>query len=405
MTSTAALLADADLCVKCGLCLPHCPTYRVEQNEADGPRGRIALIQGLANGQLTATAKLHAHLDGCLSCRACEAVCPAQVPYGRILDGGRTRLATPSRTRLTRAMAWVLLHKPARALVRWGLWLLGLAFGAPKAMPSSASGLRRWLAYRPSASRLRRMPATTRGKVALFSGCVGDIVEREVLADALALLQALGVDVCVPPAQSCCGALHQHGGLPGRAAQLAQANSLAFADCDTVLALASGCGAALHDLGIVSLRPKLRDLCGYLAEQLEARPLPLMASTRRVAIHVPCTQANVLHAADATRRLLMVIPGIELLTLAPESGCCGAAGTAFLTQPAMADRLLAPKLDAAAQSQPDVIVSANIGCALHLAVGLRQRGLSAPVLHPVSLLAQAWRAGQLAPSPVPSTAR
>lgn len=388
-TLTAAL-ADADLCVKCGLCLPHCPTYRLGAHEAEGPRGRIALAQGLLTGALGASPVLAAHLDGCLSCRACEAVCPAKVPYGRVLDTARATLATPKRTRLTHSLGVVLDSPSLRALLRLGLWLWSALWDS--AVGRLAPSIR-ILSHRPVVRRLRGVPAPAQASVALFTGCVGDIAEREVLHDAVRLFKAAGVTVAIPPAQGCCGALHQHGGLPLAAAARTACNARAFAACDSVLPLASGCGAALRDLGgtpsvgAPALAPKVRDLCTTLAAALDARAPVFKPLDLRVGIHTACTQANVFGAKAAVRQLLARIPGIQLVDLAPQSGCCGAAGTAFITQPEQASRLLQPKLDAA--SQVDVIVSANIGCSLHFLAGLRRQGRALAVLHPVSLLAQA----------------
>jgi glycolate oxidase iron-sulfur subunit len=394
----ANLLADADRCVKCGLCLPHCPTYRLSRSEAESPRGRIALAQGLVGGQLQASATLAAHIDSCLSCRACEAVCPAKVPYGRIADATRGLLVTPRRSRATRLLAALLDYAPARALLRTGLWLLQRLLGAPSGSPQ----LPRWLRYRPTPQRLRAVPAPASAKVGLFVGCVGDVLERAVLADALRVLEALGIEAAVPPAQGCCGALNQHAGLATDAARQAARNAQAFAGCETVLALASGCGASLRDLGAATaeapaLTPKVQDLCAFLAARLETQPLPLRPLPLRVAIHSACTQANVFGAGGAIHRLLVQIPQLELVDLAGDSGCCGAAGTGFLSAPEQADRLLAPKLDAAARLAPQLIVSANIGCALHLAAGLRGRGLKVEVLHPLSLLARALAPATPAP--------
>ena len=387
--STPALLADADLCVKCGLCLPHCPTYQLHRHEADGPRGRIALAQGLLTGTLPASESLTSHLDSCLSCRACETVCPAKVPYGRVLDGARAALATPQRTRSTRLISAALDSSALRTVLRLLLWLvswLPTPAWLERQLPAAFSA-------RPVPRRLRSVAAPARGAVALFTGCVSDIAERGVLADALQLFKAAGVAAAIPPGQVCCGALHQHGGLPEQAAQRAAGNAVAFADASTVLPLASGCGAALRDLGQHSrsdhapLGPKVQDLCATLADALDAQPPAFKPLKLRVGLHVACTQAHVFGQRQAIRRLLERIPGIELLELAPESGCCGAAGTAFISQPAQAAALLAPKLDAAAAV--DVIVSANIGCSLHFLAGLRQRGVKLEVLHPVSLLARA----------------
>ncbi len=385
----AAALADADLCVKCGLCLPHCPTYRLTQHEADGPRGRIALTQGLLNGALQPSSALNAHLDGCLSCRACEAVCPAKVPYGRVLDSARAVLATPQRTRLTRLLAVVLDSPVLRALARSALWLLSARRDQPHA-PMRGPG---WWQARPVVRRWRAVrsdspaPAAGQKAIGLFTGCVSDITERAVLQDAATLLRAAGRVVVIPADQGCCGALQQHGGLPAAAAARAERNARAFAGCDQVLSLATGCGAGLRDLGGKALAGKTADLCAALAQALDAQPLTFAPTTRRVGIHTACTQAHVFGATQAVWQLLQRIPGITLVDLAPASGCCGAAGTAFISQPTQAAQLLAPKL-AAAQGV-DVVVSANIGCSLHLLAGLRREGRGVEVLHPVSLLAQA----------------
>lgn len=394
-TPLAAALADADLCVKCGLCLPHCPTYRLSQHEADGPRGRIALTQGLLSGALQASPALEAHLDGCLSCRACESVCPAKVPYGRVIDSARAALATPPRTRLTRWMGVVLDSPLLRALIRTGLWLLTAVLDRPRpdrTAPAARSA--HWWQARPVVRRWRAVPgdiASGSGRtIGLFTGCVGDIAERAVLQDAASLLRAAGLTVVIPPDQGCCGALHQHGGLPATATQRIARNAKAFVECDQVLALATGCGAALRDLGGAALSGKTADLCTGLSAALDQHPLAFAPSRLRVGIHTACTQAHVFGAPQAVRRLLQRIPGITLVDLAPESGCCGAAGTAFITHSAQAAQLLAPKL-AAAQGV-DVVVSANIGCSLHLLAGLRREGRAVDVLHPVSLLAQALTA-------------
>jgi glycolate oxidase iron-sulfur subunit len=229
--------------------------------------------------------------------------------------------------------------------------------------------------------------APAHAEVALFTGCVGDIAERAVLADAVKLFTAAGMTVSVPPAQGCCGALSQHGGLPQDAATLSACNQQAFAAASTVLPLATGCGAALRDLGDAAFAPKVRDLCATLAAALDAAGVRFAARPMTVGIHTACTQAQVFGARGAIHALLARVPGLTLVPLAPEIGCCGAAGTMFLTHPAQAGALRAPKLAVAAGV--DVIVSANIGCTLHLARGLAAAGRAVPVLHPVSLLAAA----------------
>ncbi|AXQ30614.1 (Fe-S)-binding protein [Solimonas sp. K1W22B-7] len=408
-------IADADLCVKCGLCLPHCPTYGLTQHEGDSPRGRIALMQGLALGSIPLTPKMELHLDGCLGCRSCESVCPAKVPYGRLIDAGRAALNTqhPARTRLPRLIGAVLTRRELRRAAGLALWLY------------QASGLQgllqRWRLL--GHGRLARLdsllppmaalPFSARGAgadgpadAALFTGCVSDLADGDTLAAAQRLLQRLGLRVAVPADQGCCGALHQHAGLTEEARACMQRNAAAFDGYAAVLGTASGCSATLLDapdlLGQAqggALRARVQDIHAYLLRRWPAglQPQPLRA---RVAIHEPCTQRNVTGGGDAVRALLRLIPGIELMELDRRQACCGAAGSHFITHAEDADRLLQPKLEASRALQPDYIVSSNIGCSLHLAAGLRRAGLKGPeVLHPLALLDR-----QLGPGAPPGAA-
>jgi len=397
-------LAEADLCVKCGLCLPHCPTYALSQHEGDSPRGRIALMQGLALGQLVAGARLEAHLDGCLGCRACEAVCPAKVPYGRLIDAGRESLQAlrPARTRLARLIGHVLT-RPALRRVLGTLLCLYQASGLQALVRGGGLlGHGRLARLESLLPVLPRLPYSARASdrppqaaVALFTGCVSDLADSETLAAAEKLLGRMGIEVSVPADQGCCGALYQHAGLLDQARGCMQRNAQAFAESATVLGTASGCTATLLDAPDLlpgpqgaQLRARVQDIHAYLArhwrEDLRLRPV-----RARVAIHMPCTQRNVVGGQDELRALLRRIPGIELVELDSRQSCCGAAGSYFLTEPEAADRLLEPKLAAASSLGAEIIVSSNIGCSLHLAAGLRRRGLRVPeVLHPLVLLAR-----------------
>lgn len=407
-------LADADRCVKCGLCLPHCPTYRETRHEADSPRGRIALMQGLATRLVSNTVSLRRHLDGCLSCRACEPVCPAKVPYGRLIDAGRAELARrdPRRTRLTRWLGRWLVSATGRRVLR-GLLALYRGLGV------QALVRRTGLLGRARLARLESLipePAPLGGlaqastswcadpvvaanplRAAIFAGCVTDVVEREALAAATTLVGACGWQVVEAPGQTCCGALHLHGGLPGEARTLATRNLAAFAGIERVITTASGCAVPLREVsqlldgaGARDFGRRVEDVHAFVLREgsaLNFAPLPA-----RVAVHLPCTLRNVLKGGSALFELLGRIPEAEIVDLDPSGACCGAAGTYFLTQPEMADRLLQPKLDALEKLAPDLLVSANVGCTLHLAAGLRRSGLTTPpVVHPALLLARLLR--------------
>lgn len=393
-------LHAADQCVKCGMCLPHCPTYGVTRNEAESPRGRIMLMQGLATGALTADAALEAHLDGCLTCRACEVVCPAQVPYGLLIDAAREQLAhaRPQRTRLASAMAAVLTRRALLSLVALPLWLyqrLGLQWLVRALRLLGRGRLARLESLMPVV-HLPRLPAASARadgeEVMLFANCTSPLNEPGALRAAVTLLEALGCRVTVPPAQTCCGALHQHAGLASPARRCASRNLKAFAGAAPIVGIASGCTAQLLDYGLLAegaaaagFVQRVHDVGAFVLahpnlDRLRFEPLPA-----RALLHTPCTLRNVVKAPDAVRKLLARIPGLEVEAM--DSACCGAAGSYFLTQPDMADALLEPKLQRARASRPDVVLSSNVGCAMHLAAGLRRDGITARVVHPLELLA------------------
>lgn len=406
-------LADADLCVKCGLCLPHCPTYQISQDEGDSPRGRIALMQGLVTGLIGSSTRLETHLDGCLACRACEAVCPAEVPYGRLIDAGRAELARqqPSRSRLTRWMGTVLTHAVLRRGLGWVLWLYQisglqhlirtgrvLGRGRLSRLESLLPPLTRPAGWQP----LYPAIGDCHGRVALFIGCVSDLAERQALLDSITLLNRLGYEVQVPSSQTCCGALHQHNGMPTRAQSLAARNLSAFdQEAMAIVGTSSGCSATLREydqlLPAASTKDftaRVQDISRFLVEARGWERLRFRPLAQTVAVHEPCTLRNVLKTSTAVYALLSKIPELRVQALADNARCCGAAGSYFLTEPDTADQLAAKKLMAIAQSKPDWLVSSNVGCALHIGAALRRSGHPLRVLHPVSLLVR-----QLEPAP------
>ncbi|MDR3416668.1 MAG: (Fe-S)-binding protein [Nevskia sp.] len=395
-------LEFADLCVKCGLCLPQCPTYLDLRQEGDSPRGRIALMQALAAGTVGPTPRLQAHLDGCLGCRACEKACPARVPYGALIDAGRVLLAwqLPRRRRIGALFSAILSRRWLRRLLAILLWTYQHSGAQAVLRGGRLLGAGRLARLEsllpPGVRRAAHAPAPLPGApgVKLFTVCATDLAEPGLAADATRLLQACGYAVEAPARQTCCGALDQHGGRPHAAAALAGRNLRAFGDDDApILPLASGCAATLLDyptlLGDAEaqhFRQRLRDPGEFLLQHgaaLRFRPLPA-----RAALHLPCTLRNVVGDNGAWRALLGRIPELDIVELDPAQRCCGAAGSHFLTQPQAADRILEPKLAAARALRPDLVVSANVGCSLHLAGGLRRSGLRTEVLHPLALLAR-----------------
>jgi len=393
-SEAAAVAALADQCVMCGLCLPHCPTYRLARTEAESPRGRVALARALASGADPEPALL-AHLDQCLACLSCQAACPSGVRYEELLV--RTRaLLQPRRDR----PAW--LHD-ARRLAR--LARLGAALRAHRWLPVlarllPADSLLHRLARRvpaapprPAAQALAApRPATgaTGAPIALFRGCVGNVYERDTLAAARTLLEAAGHAVVEPDGFHCCGALARHAGdLDGAAREAAASRAALLAGgAGVVVGCASGCHGDLAGQVAQGTPLRVPEIHAFLAADagfaaLRFRPLAL-----RAALHVPCTQANVAGGAGAVRALLARIPGLELVELPMQPRCCGAAGSHFLEHPAQADRLRAEKLEQVAVLAPDLLLTTNVGCRLHLGDGLRDADGAPRVLHPLALLAR-----------------
>lgn len=367
------LVALADRCVQCGLCLPACPTYSVSRIEAESPRGRIALARAWALDTIEPTPAGETHLDQCLGCRSCEAVCPAGVQYGALLVQARTRQRERRQAGWRqRAIEW-LAARPG--LLRRGLGAYRVAF---RWLP------RRWrpLPLPPAPPVGRASSRSGRPQVAIFVGCAASAYEVQI-RDALArCCDALGFEVCEPAGQTCCGSLHAHAGNTAEAARLALRNREAFANVETVLTLATGC----HESVAQALAPgaNVIDAIAFLAERLNDPATPIFWQRReeRVALHLPCTQRNVVRSAPALRRLLTAIPGLNVVELTDGHGCCGASGSQMLTDPQRAATFREPLLQQLAASGATQLLSANLGCRLHFA-----QAAGVPVRHPVELVA------------------
>lgn len=393
-TVEARIAALAGQCVKCGLCLPHCPTYRLAATEAESPRGRIAFAQALAEGKLDPSASVLTHLDNCLACMACERVCPSQVKYGELItttrawlhgnkeSGALGRLVT--RPRLLGALLRVANLPVVRSVVRSGAMRVMLRpFGMDRALAE--------LPRLPDVDApTSRAPAQPRGRVGLFLGCVAASVDRDAHAAARTLLSALDYDVVLPAGQGCCGALALHDGDAAQAERLASALRAAFAGTgvDTVLVSASGCFGTLRDHVFADSGIRVREIHEFLDADPRIATLKFRPLAERIAVHTPCTQRNVARADGAIARLLARIPQLQIAALPPQPGCCGAAGDYFLRRPDIADTLRAQTLDGALATRPAMLVTSNVGCRIFLGNGLHDRAAQIPVTHPLVLLAR-----------------
>ena len=362
--------------------------YALDRNEAESPRGRIAIAAALARGTADPTAELRQHLDHCLGCLSCQAACPAHVQYDELLIETRALLG-PAPGRPRRLLA--LLGKPSRmrmlrrplgwiALPRWKGWLARHLPLAPAwraallSLPDAAPA--------PAARNLKRDDGSPR--LALFAGCVASVDDAQAQQAAIVLLQAAGFQVVVLPA-FCCGAIDLHGGETDAAASAAQRVRQAW-DASGAAKLVSATPGCLGTLrralpGVHVLDPL--ELLATHGQALRFRPL-----AQRVALHLPCTQTNVAHTDAVMLQLLRRIPELEVLPVARPPHCCGAAGSHLLEFPERAARLRDDTLRQAAALAPQRLLSSNIGCRLHLAAGMPSHHLHWPTEHPLTLLAR-----------------
>ena len=406
-------LAEADRCVLCGLCLPHCPTYRVTQDENESPRGRVSLMRAVATGNLPMAEQTAKHLSLCLACRACEQVCPSGVRYGELIEAGRTQVRSRKDLPSLARLGLSLMARP-RLLEKLGSALRLYQRSGLQALVRM-SGVLRWLGLRRLEALLPAVPVAQawqtfypargvkRGRVALFLGCVARVLDVPTLATAIRLLTRFGYEVVVPAEQTCCGALHRDAGDTNTAVALAARNRAAFhpthndiGKVDAIISVASGCTSALSDHGHSATMqtdsyPRVKDINHFLAGLALPETLRLAPLAAKVVVHDPCSLRNALHAEQSVYSLLRRIPELPLLALPENHLCCGGAGAYPLRQPAMAERLRAEKLIHLTQLQPTILVTANIGCALHLAAGLRESGTQMEIIHPLVLFERQLR--------------
>lgn len=387
------MLRLADQCVKCGLCLPVCPTYNQTRHEADSPRGRIALIQGWLTGNLALTATLIAHLDGCLGCRACEAACPSLVAYGQLADAAKAHrvAALPVWHRLLQLGWFTALSQ--RRITNWIGQIARVYRISGLATISERSGLARLSRLRPYhrmamalSFTARRLAAHSEPNAALelFIGCMDASAQGSLVVAAIRVCERLNLPINTTSKSTCCGALLRHNGHPAAAAAHL-ANCVKHHADRQLIGLTSACVAELRTA------PELRhtaEICAFLDQVRWPKTLKIKPLPQRVLVHEPCSHRNLLGGNAAVYRLLARIPALEILPLPGNDRCCGAAGTYSLQQPKMAAALLNDKLVAIAALAPTYIVTTNSGCALHIAAELREMEMKIEVCHPVELLAR-----------------
>jgi glycolate oxidase iron-sulfur subunit len=414
---TAEQLVDAAMresesilrkCVHCGFCLATCPTYTLLGDERDSPRGRIYLIKQMFEGAEAATEPVVTHIDRCLSCLSCMTTCPSGVDYMHLVDHARAHVAEtyvrPWHQRALRALLAFVLPRPG--LFRWALRGAALARPLRKLMPQQVHAMLKLapatLPPRHDVTGTHAAQAPRRLRVALLAGCAQQVLDPAINAATIRLLNRLGVEVVVPPAAGCCGALVHHMGDVERARDQARRNVRAWSvlgDLDAVVINTSGCGTTVKDYGhllhddaelgpaAAAIAAKARDI----AEVLAGLDLPLVDRGAKpvVAYHAACSLQHGQRVLDAPKALLRAA-GFEVREPAEGHLCCGSAGTYNLLQPDLAGQLRERKVANLAATGAALVAAGNIGCLTQIGSG----GLA--VAHTVELLD--WATGGPPPS-------
>jgi glycolate oxidase iron-sulfur subunit len=424
-------------CIHCGMCLPTCPTYMETKIERNSPRGRIALMRAIADGQLEAKKAFADEMYFCLGCLACETACPAGVDYTQLFEMARAEAerthALPSPGR--RLLRWLVLDGlfyqqwRLRAVGRL-LWLyqaiglqaavrrsglLKLLRKSMQALEAKTPVIKRHfspdlIAPSEEPTARSRGPATATlekrtYRVGLLTGCVQDLIYSDVNRDTADVLLANGCTVVTPHAQGCCGSLHAHNGEYEMAKDYARRllDHFDLDSLDAIITNAAGCGSHLkHFDRLLKDDPayatkaqqwseKVKDISEWLVE-IDFRAPEKPGTEARVTYHDACHLCHGQKITAQPRELLNNIPGLDVKPLTESMWCCGSAGIYTLIQPEMADKLLQRKLDHIASTGATVVATGNPGCLLQISNGLAARGVKIEIVHPVTLLARAYRA-------------
>ncbi len=378
-TVSGSYIPDAGECMRCGMCVSSCPTFRLFQTDEETPRSRIRTLSKILVEKLPITAEELFHLDNCVQCRACETVCPSRMAYGQLFDEAQAQISHKPFW-LANLAFWLIDNKQWRNRF---MPLLAAYLKSGLQQPLRRSGLLKHFRMVESEALLGKpalktlatcYPSTakTRGQVAMFTGCITEHFDRETLLAAIKLLNSIGYEVLVPPLQGCCGAIHQHNGQSAEGLINNNIKTFNALDVEAVLYTASGCGVLLseydrnNDEAGKLFGGRLSDVNDFLLKHWPV-DLQLKPSNLNVAVHEPCSQRNVLKSQQAVYALLQKIPGISIEALADNNVCCGSGGSYMLTHPENAAHLKALKQQAIIAAHADVVVSSNFGCALFLA--------------------------------------
>ena len=412
-------------CMHCGLCLPTCPTYDATKLERNSPRGRISLMRAIADGRLEPTRTFAEEMYFCLGCLACMTACPAGVNYAELFEHARAEaersqvLAAPKRNFIRKfTVGWLFMDlrrlrfvgRLMRLHQQLGLQTLLRKSGVMKLFPKRLQELESMTPQVQPRFSAEMIPPVTAAKsakkhrVAMLTGCAQDLIFSDVNLDTVEVLAANGCEVVTPPKQDCCGSLHAHNGEWELAKVLARRNIDRFppSEFDAIITNAAGCGSHLkHYTTLLEGDPeyaqraeewdrKVKDIHEWLA-QIGIIPPTSKSGETSVTYHEACHLCHGQKITTQPRQVLKAIPGLKLVELPESTWCCGSAGIYNLIQPEMANQLLDRKIKHIKSTGATTVATGNPGCLLQIINGARKHGLDLRVVHPISLLAEAYR--------------
>jgi len=406
-------------CMRCGMCLPHCPTYRETFLETASPRGRVALVRKFEEGELPESDTLLEYLSLCLDCQACASACPCGVNAGELVAEMRCeRKAEKGLSRMEEVVLHGLVPHPDRleaAMVplrlyqRSGLQKMVRGLGVMKMFPPQLQRMEGLLPKLPSAPLRRTLSEVTpavgkeKGTVGFFLGCVMSLIFSEASFATVELLSRLGYRVITPKAQKCCGAPNMLGHDKEGLMEAARFNTDLFSSygTDFIVTDCGGCGAELKkygehlhgDAGAAAFSSKVRDISQILAAEKESlakelRPLPIS-----VTYHDPCHIAHCQGIRLEPRSVLKLIPGLDFREMEDADACCGSAGTYNIEKPEMSDLVLRRKVERVRKTGAKYLVTGNPGCLLQLKQALESGDEPIKVLHLTELLSMSLKGG------------
>ena len=381
-------------CVHCGFCLATCPTYQLLGDELDSPRGRIYLMKQMLEGA-PVTEKTLAHLDRCLTCRSCESTCPSGVQYGKLVDIGRHM----AEEKVGRSVAAQLQRKAMRSVLSESSRVSPLIKLGQLARPLLPGSLRKNV---PAYQSAGEWPAPCHArKMLVLAGCVQPSLAPNINAAAARVLDKLGISLVVAPQAGCCGALSYHLNAQDEALDFMRRNIDAWLPqvdqgVEAIVMTASGCGVTVreyghylrHDPAYAEKAKRISELTRDVSEVVLAETDKLVAQIKaaakktdgKVAVHTPCTLQHGQKLNGLLEKILSAA-GLELTVSPDRHLCCGSAGTYSILQKELSQQLLMNKITALKTDSPAQIVTANIGCLMHL-----KSGTGLPVSHWVELI-------------------